>query len=291
MEEKEVKISFWSSHLTLIVSVTFVLLLLGVMASVWISVSEETQRFRDRIQLNVVMADSITDYQALQIARKVAHAPYSRHVKLINKHQAMERWREQTGEDLEALYGVNPLTPEVEFMLSREYATSQQISSLSKTIMKIPGVESVDSPDLAMVGNLNRNLAGITLILAIVAGVMLLVSFVLINNTVHLSIYARRFTIHTMQLVGATDSFISRPIVGANVLCGLIAGFLATLLTAAVVYSADRYGLNLFSPLIRWEVAAIMCAVLMAVGILLCSITSWISTLRYLRKDYDKLFR
>lgn len=291
MEEKEVKISFWSSHLTLIVSVTFVLLLLGVMASVWISVSEETQRFRDRIQLNVVMADSISDYQALQVAKEVAHAPYSRHVKLVNKHQAMERWREQTGEDLEALYGVNPLTPEVEFMLSREYATSQQISLLSKKIMKMPGVESVDSPDLAMVGNMNRNLAGVTWILAIVAGMMLLVSFVLINNTVHLSIYARRFTIHTMQLVGATDSFISRPIVGANVLCGLIAGFIATLLTAAIVYFADRYGLNLFSPLIRWEVAAIMCVALMTIGILLCSVTSWISTLRYLRKDYDKLFR
>lgn len=291
MEDKEVKISFWSSHLTLIVSVTFVLLLLGVMASVWICVSTETQRLRDRIQINVVMADSISDTGALKVAKAIARLPYSHHVKLIDKHQAMDRWREQTGEDLEALYGVNPLTPEVEFMLNRQYATPEQISSLSKKIMKMRGVESVDSPDLAMVGNLNRNLAGITWILAIVGAVMLLVSFVLINNTVHLSIYARRFTIHTMQLVGATNFFISRPIVMANVLCGLIAGFLATLLTAGIIYSADQYGLHLFSMLMRWEAAAILCVALMLIGILLCSVTSWISTLRYLRKDYDKLFR
>ncbi len=291
MEEKEVKISFWASHLTLIVSVSFVLLLIGVMASVWVSVNAETHRLRDRIQINVVMSDSISNPDAKALLTQISKKPYSRNTKFISSAEAMQRWKSQTGEDLESLYGVNPLSPEVEFLLNSDYSTAPQIESIKKELMKMKGVESVDTPDSSVVKAMNANLAGISWILMIVAGVMLIVTIVLINNTVHLSIYSRRFTIHTMKLVGATNGFISRPVVGSNALCGFLGGLLASILTFGIFYIADYYGLHIFSYVLNPEVMLIISGFLMLLGIIMCALTSWIATYRYLRKDYDKLFR
>lgn len=291
MEEKEVKISFWASHLTLIVSVTFVLLLIGIISVVWSAVTYESRRLQERIEINVVMADSVSHASALAIAKNIAHKPYSHNIRLVGKKEAMQQWKEETGEDLMALYGINPLSEEIDFNLDGRYATSEQIGKIKSSLQKIPGVETIDAPDSTLVSRMNSNLSNITLILAVIAGIMLVVTFVLINNTVHLTIYSRRFTIHTMQLVGATKGFISRPIVSGNALCGLFAGIFASVLTGAIIYAASRYGLDFFSSSVTWEIMLIISGILILCGIILCSVTSWIATMRYLRKDYDSLFR
>ncbi len=111
----------------------------------------------------------------------------------------------------------------------------EKIEAVKNQVSAIPGVESVDAPESEMVEAMNSNIAGMTLVLGVVAIVMLVISFVLINNTVQLTIYSRRFTIHTMQLVGATNGFISRPVVSNNALSGLIAGMLASLFLAVAM--------------------------------------------------------
>ncbi len=291
MEEKEVKISFWASHLTLIVSVTFVLLLIGVLSVVWTVVISETHRLQERISINVVMADSVSNSTAMIVANDIARKPYTHNVKLIGKAEAMRRWQEATGEDLMAMYGVNPLSPEIEFNLDGRYATSDQLDRIKTVLKRLPGVEAVDAPDSTLVSSMNNNLSNLTLILAIVAGIMLVVTFVLINNTVHLLIYSKRFTIHTMQLVGATKGFISKPIVAGNALCGLLAGLFASILTTVVAYAAYKYGLDIFSSSVTWQTLLVVSGSLTAAGIVLCGVASWIATMRYLRKDYDSLFR
>ncbi len=291
MEDKEVKISFWASHLTLVVSVTFVLLLIGVLCVVWSAVTSESRRLQERISICVVMADSVGNSSARAAAREIAHKPYTCNIRLIGKNEVMQRWREETGEDLIAMYGVNPLSPEIEFNLDGRYATPENVGRIKTALKKIHGVESVDAPDSSVVSSMNSNLSNLTLILAIVAGVMLVVTFVLINNTVHLLIYSRRFTIHTMQLVGATKGFISRPIIMGNAMCGMLAGAFASLLTGVIIYAAYKYGLDMFSSSITWEIYLIIAGFLIVVGVVLCSVTSWIATMRYLRKDYDSLFR
>lgn len=290
MEEKEVKISFWASHLTLIVSVTFVLMLIGIISVVWSAVTFESCRLQERIEINVVMADSVPLSTTRAVAKKIARQPYSHNVRLIGKQEAMNRWKEDTGEDLLALYGVNPLSEEIGFNLDSRYASPQQLGKIKSVLQKFPGVESVDAPDPTIVAGMNKSLSNLTLILAIVAGVMLVVTFVLINNTVHLTIYSRRFSIHTMQLVGATKGFISRPIIANDALCGLIAGVFASLLTFGIVYGSSKYGLDVLSS-VDWQTMLIISGILIGVGILICSLTSFIATSRYLRKDYDSLFR
>lgn len=290
-DNKEVKISFWAAHATTIVSVTLVLLLLGIIATVSYSAASETDRMRERIELSAVMTDSLTDADAFRILNGIQHTPGVNAADLVTADQAMEMWKKDTGEDLQALYGVNPLTPEVNFTLQSRYATPDSIAKVVRQVQAIPGVEEVATPEADMVSGMNRNLSTITLLLAVIAGVMTVISFVLINNTVHLSIYARRFTIHTMRLVGATNGFIRRPFVLQNMLAGAIAGVIASGVMAAALAASPEAGITIFTAHVTWPVYGIMAGSLVIIGALLCALAASLATTRYLRKEYGQFFK
>lgn len=288
---KEVKISFWASHFTTIVSVTLVLLLGSIIALIWIGAGNETRRLQEQLELNVILGDSISNAQGLQLAREIEKQPYAANVRFVSKEEAMAIWTRDTGENLEELFGVNPLSPEVSFTVRAEYAGKENIALIRHSLEQVKGVESVASPDDEMVDAMNENIARLTIILGIVAGVMLLISFVLINNTVRLAIYSRRFTIHTMQLVGATNGFIRRPVVLSNTLCGLVAGLIAAGITALAMWGARYSGLLDIASFIPWTTFGIVAAAMVAVGVIMCALAAWSAATHYLRKDYDELFR
>ena len=288
---KEVKISYWAAHLTTIVSVTLVLIIIGIIALISISATNETRRLRERLEVNVVMADTISDAVTKGVAERISVQPYALSVKIITKEEALKNWKNDTGEDLEALFGVNPLSPEISFTIKSDYATDEELKKIDTFVSSIPGVEGTALPDSTMVENMNRSIERFALILGAVALVMLIISFVLINNTVHLAIYARRFTIPTMQLVGATNGFIRRPFVNNNMLSGLIAGLLATLLLAITLAAAPGAGFKNIGDYISWELLAVVGGGLVCGGVLLCGIAAWFATSRYLHQDYDELFK
>lgn len=138
---------------------------------------------------------------------------------------------------------------------------------------------------------MNDNISRLTVILAVVAAIMLLISFVLINNTVHLTIYSRRFTIHTMKLVGATNGFIRRPVILNNMLAGLISGLFASAIVAVAMVGAKEAGLPDVATYISWGAYAAVAGGMTAAGVILCGLASWASANTYLRKDYDQLFK
>ena len=152
-------------------------------------------------------------------------------------------------------------------------------------------VEAVAAPDAEMVDTMNTNIEKAAYVLGGIALVLLVISFVLINNTVHLTIYSRRFTIHTMQLVGATNGFIRRPIVGNNLLSGVLAGLLASAVMAAAMLGAPRMGYGHLGTLVPWWQFGAIAAALVIAGALICSVAAIAATNRYLRKDYDELFK
>lgn len=289
--QKEFKISFWAAHATTIVSVTLVLLLVGIIALITTSAARETRRLREQIEITVIMADSISDNAAAGLLDDIRRQSFCREATLVSRSEALQQWKEDTGEDLEALFGVNPLSPEVTFRLKAEYASPANIAAIASRISKVDGVEEVASPDSSMVTAMESNISRLATILGIIAAVMLVISFVLINNTVHLTVYARRFTIHTMQLVGATDRFIRMPIVLQDMLAGIVAGLIAAGILAGAIAAAPKAGLDDMASYIGWPVYAVIAAGMVVLGALLCSIAASISTRRYLRKDYDKLFR
>lgn len=290
-ENKEVKISFAASHLTTIVSVTLVLLIIGLIAFSGIGASSETRRLKEKLELNVVTVDSTTDVRAAELAERIKTNPWAGNVRVIGKSEALRIWVEQTGENLEELFGVNPLSPEISVTLKNEYASSAQISAIKNYLSRLPDVEGVAQPDAEMVESMNANIEKISWILGSVALALIIISFVLINNTVHLGIYSRRFTIHTMQLVGATDNFIRRPLISSNMFSGTISGLIASGILLGALAGADGTGIEDICSLISWEAAFIVCASLIAIGAVICAVAAWISSTRYLRKDYDRLFK
>lgn len=288
---KEVQISYWAAHATTIVSVTLVLLILGIIALITLGARKETARIRESLEVSVIMADSVSNDAALRQMAEMKSLPYCRNLALISKEKALAEWKAETGEDLEELFGVNPLSPEITFTMPEKYSCQDSIAMIEKQLSVLPGVEAVASPQGSMIESMNSNIARLGAILGAIAIVLLIISFVLINNTVHLTVYARRFTIHTMQLVGATDGFIRRPVVARNFLAGVLAGLFASGLLWIAIGFAPKAGYAELEPASMWPVLSLICGGLIVLGGLLCAIAAAIATQHYLRKDYDKLFR
>ncbi|MCH5225639.1 MAG: hypothetical protein J1D77_06540 [Muribaculaceae bacterium] len=292
MKEKgDARISYWAAHLTTTVSVTLVLLLLGIITFITLSSEKETRTIRERLEVSVVMGDTVSDASAERLSSLLSSRPYALEAGYIGKAQALKDWQEETGEDLETLFGVNPLSPEVYFRVKADYSSPDSLRVIENELKVMPGVEEVVMPDSEMVEAMNSNIQSLAIILGIVALVMVIVSFVLINNTVHLSIYARRFTIHTMQLVGATDGFIRRPFIVNNLLAGLMASLVASGILAISLGAAPHMGWNDVAHYISWGLFACVAGGMIIAGPLICCVAAAIATSRYLGKDYDDLVR
>ncbi len=272
-------------------SVTLVLLIIGIIALITVSAASETRRLRERLEVSVVMADTVSNARAEALAKEIEKSPYALSVGAVSKEAALKIWKADTGEDLEALFGVNPLSPEVAFTVKSGYSSEDSLRVIEKRISGFEGVAGVALPDSAMVESMNRNIERFSIVLGVIALVMVIISFVLINNTVHLAIYARRFTIHTMQLVGATSGFIRSPFVKSNMLSGLLAGLVASAIMAVALVAAPGAGFDNVADYISWPVYGVVAAGMIAVGVLLCGMAAWMATSRYLDKDYGELFR
>lgn len=289
--EGDVKISYWAAHLTTVVSVTLVLLLVGIITFITLSGQKETRNIKERLEVSMVMKDSVSDAYASELAAKLSGLPYVIDPSHIGKEQALRDWQEETGEDLEGLFGVNPLSPEVNFRVKADYSSPDSLKVIKASLSAIPGVEEVVMPDSEMIDAMNQNIQSLAIILGVVALVMIVISFVLINNTVHLTIYAKRFTIHTMQLVGATDGFIRRPFVVNNLTAGLISGILAAAILAIALGAAPHMGWNDVARYISWGLYCCVGGGMILAGPFICCMAALLATSRYLHKDYDELIR
>lgn len=273
------------------VSVSLALLTLGMIALLWVAAASESRRMLEKIEVSVIVADGVGEDRAQAICSAVGKQPYARNVRFISSREAMANWKEETGEDLEAVFGVNPLSPEVVFAVASQWTSPASIAKIKKQLSDVDGVAEVGTPDSDLIESMNRNLKRLSIGFTAIAAVLLIISFVLINNTVRLSIYSRRFTIHTMQLVGATDGFIRRPFVVANALTGALSGLVASALLAGMLLLLPHSGMAAASSLIGWGWMGIVAAALVALGALTCAAAAACATTRHLRQDYEELFK
>ena len=289
--QNEVKISNWAAHTTTGVSVTLALLTLGLIAMIWIAATSESRRMMEKIEISVVMADSIGDDRAEAIRAAIEKTDFAQNVRLITRQQALDNWKEATGEDLLHVFGVNPLSPEIAFTVASDYSSVKGIAGIRKSVSSVSGVAEVGTPDSRMIEAMNANIRRLTLGFTVLAVIMLIISFVLIGNTVRLSIYSKRFTIHTMQLVGATDGFIRRPFILANAVVGALSGLVAGGALSVVLALSDRLGMAELTTLIGWEWMGLVDVCLIAVGTMICGLAALLATTRHLRQDYSELFK
>lgn len=290
-EEKEFKISYLAGHATTIISVTLVLLLVGIIAMISTGAERETRKMKESVQISVIMHDAVTDSAANSALNTISKYSFVKQPRLISRQEAMNQWISETGENLEEIFGVNPLSPEIEFTIPENYSNPDSIKAITDRISGIHGVAEVAPPDAEMIEAMNHNIEGMSIVLGVIAIVMLVISYILINNTVRLTIYSRRFTIHTMQLVGATGSFISKPVVFNNMSAGIISGLIAAGVLAIAMAASPHYAGVDFADFIGWPDYACIAGSLIAGGALICALASWLATRRYLNREYTELFK
>jgi len=287
---KEAKISFWAAHLTTIVSVTLLLLLIGVISLLGIAAQNAAVEMKQKQQVSLIMNDSVSNNAAAAVMQRLSRKPYVNTARVITREQALADWNATTGEDVAAIAGGNFFSPEVEISLKAAYASPDSVKTVTAKLSVLPEVADVVVPDSQMLASMDNFFSRTLLVLGSVALAMIVISFVLINNTVLLTIYSRRFTIHTMQLVGATAAFIRKPFVINNLLSGLLAAVLAcTLLGGALQFVASTQMPDI-ALYISWGEAALTGVGLIAAGISICVISACIATNKYLHKSYDELF-
>ena len=289
--QKEVKISNWAAHMTTGVSVTLALITLGLIAMIWIAASGESRRMMEKIEISVVLADGIGEDRAMTIYDLIKQQKYAQNVRYISSSEALENWKAATGEDLEHVFGVNPLSPEVAFTVKAGYTSVGYISSIKKVLSDVKGVAEVGTPDSQLVATMNSNIRKLTYGFTALAAIMLVISFVLINNTVRLSIYSKRFIIHTMQLVGETTGFIRRQFIAANSTVGAISGLVSGGVLTVLLAAGPKMGFTELPGLVTWEWMGAIDVSLIILGAFICALAAALATTRHLRQDYEELFK
>ncbi len=282
------RISTFGSQLTAIVSVTLVLFILGVLAIVGIAGRSGADMLRSNLGFIVKIEREAGDAETNRLKKHMNTSPYVASYVYSSADEIMAAETQYLGEDIAAILDVNPYGAEFDVKVTPEYANVDSIEAISSALAGDSAVETVLT-ESSMIAAVNSTLGRVSWILCGVALALLVISIVLINNTVHLAVYSRRFVIHTMKLVGATGSFIRRPFVLAGAMNGLISAAIASLMLVATV----AYGANV-DPLLASCFSLPLCGLVVAglfvAGLLICTVASLFATNRYLRANYDEMF-
>jgi cell division transport system permease protein len=273
-KKRSSRISTFGSQLTSIISVTLVLLILGLIAVGGLAGERLTDDIRRNIGFIVKTNHNATDVEINSLKKELTAAAYVESFVYSSADEIMSQESEYLGEDISQLIDENPFTAEFDVKVKPTYASVDSIEHVRAVLEQNPAVGEVMT-ETVVIDNVNSALHRFTAILLVVAGALLIISFVLINNTVSLSIYSRRFVIHTMKLVGATRGFIRRPFITAGIVNGIVSA-----LTIDPTLSA----------MLTWEDMSLVFVGILLCGILICAIASTIATNRYLKADYDEMF-
>ena len=274
-----------NAYLSSVISISLVLLLVGVASMLLVNAKGVSDYFKENMQVSVMMKQNVTDEAALEYKETLDGERYIKSTVFISKEQGRKELAEQLGDDFLDVFETSPIPVSIDVTLEADYVSSDSLEVVRAEIAESPLVEEVVY-QRSLVDALNANLSRISLILSIFIALLLFISFVLINNTVRLSVYARRFTIHTMKLVGATRSFIRAPFLVQSVFQGLFAAFLAIIVLLGLMFLMRSEFAQLFE-IFRMELLLLVMGIVVAAGLAICMISTFfvVNKLISLRKD------
>ena len=279
---------FRNSYLTSAVSVSLVLCLIGLECVLLLSAGALVTRMRENMTITAVLTQDADSTQCARLEHILDVSPGCSGYTYVSREQALEEHVASLGEDPSAFLGYNPLSASYEIHPTEQFSSPDSLEVLVSHLEELPYVAEVIYPrDLADL--MNSNVQEFSLILLAVAVALLLISMVLIVNTIRLQIYAKRFLINTMTLVGATSWVTRRPFVLRNMLMGLIAGIVALAVLSGMVYYVEvKLGILLFP--LTYENVAFVSSVVIGSGLLITLLASLLATGRYIRMDNNSLY-
>lgn len=277
-----------SSYFSVVLSVFLVLFLLGALGLFIINSKRLSDNFKEDIVMTVFFKNEANDTVFKAFEEEIKAGKYAKDFKFVPKEEAAKTHKEIVGEDFMQFLGMNPLQNSYDIHLKAEYVTNPGFSKMERSIRKNTFVADVVY-DKQLITLVNDNIKKISFWVLIITGVFMVISVLLINSSMRLSIYANRFIIKTMQMVGATKSFIRRPFLLRSMLLGLIGGVLAVITLVAVLVNIETAypGLDVFNQI---ELTILVLAAVLGMGILITWISTYFATQRFLNLRTDDLY-
>ena len=279
---------FLNAKITSTISISLVLVLLGITILILFMGNGLSRFVKENMSFNVMLSTEVNDAEITRIRKSLDAQPFVRSSRFISKEEAKEQLIKDLGEDPEELLGYNPAQDCIEIFLHSEYANSDSIAVIKKVIKQDSNVTDLLYQQEA-IDLINENLSKVMTVLLVLAAILLFISFTLIRNTIRLSVYSKRFIIHTMRLVGATAGFIRKPFVVNNIITGVIAGVIADLIIfGLIVYFSKEYAD--IQPIISNVDIAIIFGLVILLGIIISTVATAFAVNRYVKMKSDQLY-
>ena len=271
-----------------IISISLVLLLIGISGFLAVNANSISDYFRENIKLSIFFENETDEKEAKRIFGDIQKRAYVKEAVYISKEDGAEEMKGILGEDFLNMFEINPIPISIDLFLKAEYLDRDSLRVIEQQLTKLKPIREVTYQD-SLVRLINENMEKVGLVMAIFILLMLFISVVLINNTVRLNLFSKRFTVYTMKLVGAKRSFIRRPFLNRAIIQGAISGVISALILAGIVYMIYRDLPELFS-ILNIELIVIVLLGIICAGILLCLISTFFIVNRLVSMTGDDIY-
>lgn len=287
-ENKLIRRRLVGAWLSTVISISLVLLLVGVAALLVVNARSVSDYFKENMQVSVLMKQEVDDDEAMEYVAELDAMPFIKSSKFVSREQGTKEMAELLGEDFLKVFETAPIPVSIEVTLKADYVSSDSLEVVKKEIRRSGIVDEVVYQQ-SLVEKLNTNLKKISVVLGVFIVLLLFISFVLINNTVRLNVFSRRFTIHTMKLVGATKSFIRAPFMVQAVFQGLFSALLATLMLVGILFFVRSEFAQLFE-VFRLDLLLVVIGVVILSGVVICTISTALVVGRLVSLSKEELY-
>ncbi len=277
-----------NAYLSSVISISLVLLLVGVAAMLLVNARGVSDYFKENMQVTVMMKQNVSDEAAMEFQAGLEKERFIRQTLFVSKEQGMREMADMLGDDFLDVFETSPIPVSIDVTLKADYVSADSLEMVRNEIAMSPIVDEVVYQS-SLVDALNANLSKISAVLGIFIALLLFISFVLINNTVRLNVYARRFTIHTMKLVGATRSFIRAPFLVQAAFQGVFAAFIAIIALVVMMYFMRSEFQQLFE-IFRLDLLLTVIGIVLASGLAICLVSTWMVVNKLVSLKKDELY-
>ena len=268
-----------SAYFVPTISISLVLIVVGMLVFILLNARAISDHVKRNIGFAVIVKDNTNEVEIKRVQKILDTQPYVYTSKYVTKEQAAKSFKKEMGEDFERILGANPLLPSIEIKLNPAYANNDSLAMIEKGLARFDIIHEVYYQK-SMIESINENIRRITILFLIVGAVLVLISFTLIRNMIHLAVYSQRLLIKTMQLVGATPFFICKPFVYGSMWRGFFGALIANLVLLGAIFFVQENVGNVIN-IMRQDVILFMVAFVILSGVVLSFFSAWFSVRRY----------
>ena len=287
-EEKYNRRRLKGSYFTTIVSISLVLFMLGLLGLIILHTKKLSDYVKENIGFSIIMKEDVKEAGIIQLQKILDATAYVKSTEYITKEEAAEQFEEELGEDFSSFLGYNPLLPVIEVRFNADYANNDSLTIIKDKILANSNVKEVWFQE-SLIDLINKNVRMIGIFILGFSGVLLLISIALINNTIRLSVYSKRFIIRSMKLVGATRGFISKPFVLKGIFQGVVGAILAISILIGLMFLLRRVMPEIIN-LQDLDLYLSLFGIVLLLGILITWLSNYFAVRKYIKIKTDNLY-